>query len=79
MALGAGREAFGVDLVPGIYHTFVALEPDTVLFEVKDGPYVAATDKAFAPWAPAEGTPEARQYMQALREAFERSTQGSFT
>jgi hypothetical protein len=61
-------DAFGVDLVPGIYHTFVALEPDTVIYEVKDGPYVASNDKSFAPWAPAEGDPAAPAYMARLLE-----------
>ncbi len=59
---------FGVDLIPGRYHTIVALEPDTVIYEVKSGPYTQATDKAFAPWAPAEGTPEADVYLAELEK-----------
>jgi cupin fold WbuC family metalloprotein len=67
--LRAGGPRFGVDLLPGIYHSFIALEPDTVIYEVKTGPYTQASDKAFAPWAPAEGTSEATQYMAALLAA----------
>lgn len=67
--LAAGGEVFGVDLVPGVYHGFIALEPDTVIYEVKTGPYSEQTDKAFAPWAPEEGTPEAGEFMRALLEA----------
>lgn len=66
--LARDGDAFGVDLVPGVYHTFVVLEPDTVIYEVKDGPYVASNDKAFAPWAPAEGDPGAPAYMARLLE-----------
>lgn len=66
VVLRAGGARFGVDLVAGVYHSFIALEPDTVIYEVKSGPYVASTDKAFAPWAPAEGSVEARAYMQQL-------------
>jgi cupin fold WbuC family metalloprotein len=62
----AGGELFGVDLEPGVYHTFFALEPDTVVYEVKDGPYSPATDKSFPEWAPREGTPEARSYLTML-------------
>jgi cupin fold WbuC family metalloprotein len=69
VGLSRDGEAFGVDLSPGVYHTFIALEPDTVIFEVKDGPYVAATDKSFAPWAPAEGAPEAAAYLARLYDA----------
>lgn len=64
--LRAGGPCFGVDLSPGIYHSFIALEPDTVIYEVKSGPYQKSDDKSFAPWAPAEGSPEAASYMAAL-------------
>jgi cupin fold WbuC family metalloprotein len=57
---------FGVEIPPRTYHTLAALEPGTVLYELKDGPYDAATDKVFAPWAPAEGAPEADTYLAAL-------------
>lgn len=66
VVLRAGGPSFGVDLVPGVYHSFIALEPDTVIYEVKNGPYQKADDKSFAPWAPAEGSPEAVRYMAAL-------------
>ena len=64
--LDAKGDLFGVDLVPGVYHSFIALEPDTVLYEVKTGPYSELTDKAFAPFAPAESAPEATAYMESL-------------
>ena len=64
--VAAGGDPFGVDLVPGIYHTFIALEPDTVIYEVKAGPYAAADAKSFAPWAPSEGDSRAEAYMQQL-------------
>lgn len=64
--LAAGAADFGVDSEPGTFHTFLALEDDTVLFEVKPGPYKQSSDKDFAPWAPAEGTPEADDYLEYL-------------
>ena len=66
--LHANGPVFGVDLVPGVFHTLIAAEPDTVVYEVKTGPYSAANDKAFASFAPAEGTPEASQYLEHLRQ-----------
>ncbi|ATB30237.1 WbuC family cupin fold metalloprotein [Melittangium boletus] len=68
--LEAGGERFGVDLGPGPFHGLVALVPDTVLFEAKNGPYSLANDKSFAPWAPEEGAPEARDYLHHLRAEF---------
>ena len=68
LVLDADTENFGVDLVPGHYHTLVALKPDTIIYAVKTGPYDEATDKSFAPWAPAEGTTEAQKYLSNLLE-----------
>jgi cupin fold WbuC family metalloprotein len=67
--LDADTETFGVDLVPGHYHTLVPLKPDTIIYEVKTGPYEEATDKPFAPWAPAERTTEAQKYLVNLLAA----------
>jgi cupin fold WbuC family metalloprotein len=72
LQLAAGGERFGVDLAPGIWHTVLALVPDTVVYEVKTGPYLPANDKAFAPWAPAEGDVGAAGYLQRLRDHFGR-------
>jgi hypothetical protein len=66
---------FGVDLVPGVFHTFLAIEPDTVVYEVKTGPYSASDDKTFARFAPAEGTLEASQYLEHLRQESARRLQ----
>jgi len=66
--LQAGSDLFGVDIDGGVWHCFMALEPDTVLFEVKPGPYNAETDKEFALWAPEECSPEAAGYLEALRQ-----------
>ena len=74
----AGGDVFGVDLEPGVYHTLVALEVDTVVYEVKSGPYSAANDKAFPSWAPREGSAEAGAYLAGLeREYAQRSSMKS--
>ena len=65
--LAAGSDVFGVDVAAGIYHSFLILEPDTVVFEVKPGPYSATNDKDFAPWAPREGDPEVGEYLAMLQ------------
>ena len=45
---------FGLEIPKGAWHTIGCLEPRTVLFEVKEGPYNPALAKEFAPWAPPE-------------------------
>ncbi len=54
-----------VDIRPGVYHTFIALEPSAVL-EIIQGPYQQDTHKQFAAWAPLEGTAEAGAYVARL-------------
>lgn len=61
-----GREAIGVDIEPGVWHTLAVLSPHAVCYEVKPGPYSPATDKDFAPWAPREGGPGASAYLNSL-------------
>jgi cupin fold WbuC family metalloprotein len=58
--------ARGIDLAPGVWHSMTALTPHAVCYEVKPGPWDPTTDKEFAPWAPAEGTPEASDYLAQL-------------
>lgn len=61
----------GVDIPHGVYHTVLALQPGTVFFEAKAGPYLPLEDDERAPWAPGEGAPEAAVYARTLRELFE--------
>lgn len=57
---------FGLEIQPRTYHTLICLEPGTVVYELKDGPYNPVNDKQFASWAPPEGSPEGPLYMQQL-------------
>lgn len=69
LTLSARESPFGLDVRPGVYHTFLALAPDTVVFETKPGPYDERSDKEFAAWAPAEGSPDAARYLQRLADS----------
>ena len=63
-------DTFGYHLPAGIFHTVIALTPNTVFFEAKAGPYTPTKPEEFASWAPAEGTPEAAAYLQRLEALF---------
>ncbi len=65
---------YGCDIRPGVWHTIFALVPDTVVFEVKPGPYDPTVDKEFAPWSPPEGSPEAASFLADLDDRFHRVT-----
>lgn len=68
--LSAAGDAVGCDVPHGVFHTVVALEPGTVFFEAKAGPYTPLGEGERAPWAPAEGEPEAPAYLATLRALF---------
>ncbi|WP_455234395.1 WbuC family cupin fold metalloprotein [Thiogranum longum] len=59
---------FGAEVEPGRWHALVAFEP-TILFELKQGPYSALTDKDFAGWAPVEGAADCDQMLNWYRDA----------
>lgn len=70
--LEAGNPAASIiDIEQGLWHTLVPLSEDTVILEIKRGPYNAAMDKRFAPWAPEEGTADAQTYLRRLESVFE--------
>jgi cupin fold WbuC family metalloprotein len=66
--LCAQSECFGVDIEPIVIHSFFALKENTVIFEVKNGPYIKEMDKEFAEWAPEEFSNEADEYLKHLVE-----------
>lgn len=62
VVLSADGPTYGIELEEGVYHSLVSLAANTVIFELKEGPYNAATDKEFLPMFPDEGTPEAVEF-----------------
>ncbi|AGZ37047.1 cupin fold metalloprotein, WbuC family [Pseudomonas sp. SWI6] len=69
--LQAGGDCLGVDLVPGLYHGLVVLEPDSILFECKAGPYRALAEGEHAHWAPREGDEGVAQYLAWMIAQFD--------
>lgn len=65
---GERAGACGIDIGPGVWHSMAVLTETAICFEVKPGPYSAANDKDFAPWAPREGEPGCAAYQAALLE-----------
>lgn len=67
-----GAEGAGLSLVqipPNTWHSLIVREGFAVLLEVKQGPYEAASDKDFTPWAPVEGSAEAGHCLRWLHAA----------
>ena len=61
---------YAIEIPVGSWHTLIALETGSVVYEVKDGPYFPMTDKNFAIWAPKEGTSECDKYLRNLTDQY---------
>jgi cupin fold WbuC family metalloprotein len=70
VVLEAGGENVGLNTPVGVFHSFVALAPDSVIFEAKGGPYTPLTELEKAPWAPAENSPDAQAYFEKMLKLF---------
>lgn len=69
-SLAPGGDAVGVNIPHGVFHSLVALEPGSLFFEAKAGPYSALEPAEKAHWAPAEGEAGADAYLNFLRSMF---------
>ena len=69
-AIRAGGDLIGAHIPGGVFHSVVALEPGSVFFEVKAGPYEPLVEKEWPAWAPEEDAPSARAYLERLRALF---------
>lgn len=68
--LEAGGDCPGVDLPHGQFHALVVLEPDSVLFECKAGPYRPLVEAEQAAWAPREGAAGVADYLIWMKSRF---------
>ncbi len=70
--VGPESGCYGFDIEAGVWHGLVVLEDDTVLFEVKQGPYAPITPENLAPWSPAvDDKPQVDRFIKELEEIFE--------
>jgi cupin fold WbuC family metalloprotein len=67
-AADANGKACGVDIPHGTWHSVVSLQPGSVFFEAKAGPYSPFTPEEKAPWAPVENSPGAVEYLAGLKK-----------
>lgn len=67
--IGPQEPAKGADIAAGAWHAVIALDPGSVFFEAKPGPYHPLSDKDWAPWSPAEGSPDAPAFLRQQRRA----------
>lgn len=64
--LDANSHQFAAEISERTFHTVICLTPDSIAYEIKDGPYDPIDDKNFASWAPKEGDPDCDEYINKI-------------
>ncbi len=67
--LSPGGAVAAVELEENTFHSLVVASPDTVMMEIKHGPYEPTPEADFGTWAPAEGSPGAAEFLEWMRGA----------
>jgi len=64
--LSAATGILGIEFEENTFHMLTSLETGSAVFEIKEGPFAPHTEGSSAPWAPQEGTPEAKEFLQKV-------------
>jgi len=64
--LSAASGILGVEFEENCYHMLTSLETGSAVYEIKEGPFVPHTEGSSAPWAPKEGSPEAKDFLNTV-------------
>lgn len=66
ISAGPHTDIFSFEIPAGHYHTWIPMAEQSVFFEVKQGPYDPETSLLFAPWSPAEGSAQVKEFQAKL-------------
>jgi cupin fold WbuC family metalloprotein len=64
--LNASIGHLGVEFEEDTYHMLTALQPNSVVYEIKEGPFIPHSEASSAPWSPIEGTPEGKEFLSGI-------------
>jgi len=70
LVLNREKGNLGVEFEENSYHMLTSLETGSVVYEIKEGPFIPHTEDTSAPWSPPEGSSDARHFLagyQALQ------------
>lgn len=69
LVLSPGDSVSGIEIKPNTWHTVMPLTDDTVILEVKEGPFTSTVESDFASWAPIEGDDNVVEFLGWLEDA----------
>ncbi|MBK7028836.1 MAG: WbuC family cupin fold metalloprotein [Bacteroidales bacterium] len=64
--LSSDLGTYGVEFEEGCYHMLTALEANSVVYEIKEGPFIPHSEGSSAHWAPPEGSVDAKTFLQSV-------------
>jgi cupin fold WbuC family metalloprotein len=67
--LSAGGETSGLELPANCWHSVLCLEQNSVMLELKQGPYDVATAAEMARWSPNEGEQDVEAFKRWMSSA----------
>lgn len=56
----------GVEFEENTFHMLTSLESGSVVYEIKEGPFIPHTEGSSAPFAPKEGTTDSKIFLQSV-------------
>jgi len=69
LTLSPNNSMSGIELKPDTWHTVFPQSSESVILEVKEGPYTPSVKSDFANWAPDEGDANVNEFLQWLESA----------
>ncbi len=69
IVLDPHKGMYGMEIEPGVWHSLIALETGTIVYEIKRGPFIPLDPQNFAPWSPEpDDKEEVQKYMEGLKK-----------
>ncbi|MCW8891554.1 MAG: WbuC family cupin fold metalloprotein [Sedimenticola sp.] len=69
LILSERNHTMGIELSPGTWHTLYPVDKQSIILEVKQGPFNPEAACHFADWAPEESSPDVPAFLQWLTHA----------
>ena len=67
--LAPGKDVIGLQIEPNTWHTVFPVDTETIMMEIKEGPFIAEGFAEFVDWAPDEGSDEASRFLDWAQKA----------
>jgi len=69
VVLGTENGRYGIEIPVGTWHSLAVLEPGTVIYEIKEGPFAPVTPENIASWAPdADNKKEVSAFIERMKD-----------